>query len=216
MPFRERKNVETQQIPEGGYTPQELLRGTTYSSKVWNVNRRKGVTVVMKEGQWHGYTAKGGRIEVGANPVPDAMKEFFGFDKNVPDRLIKQYILSHENMHHILFDIIDHPTKYPGFQNVLTVTHALRRGSGVGLSMLGGHPMYGAHESNTAHEEDLVELLNRYCIKPEILKAHLQYLVDTDERVLTRKGLTKLQQPVADLLYKKVALIVEQFLENNV
>lgn len=193
----------------------ELLQGTRLSSTIWEINHRNGVDLVMKDGQWHGYTSKNGNIELGTQEVPNTAKTFFGFDKGVPDKLVKQYMLSHENMHHILFDIKDRAETYPGFQNLLNVARSARWHKNVGLSKLGGHPLYGSNQRDTAHEEDIVELLNRYCINPNILKAHLQFLVDANQETLDKQGLLKINQQAADLLFMKVAEIVEQFLANN-
>ncbi len=82
-------------------SPEELLESTKISKSVWEINKRNGVEVIRKDDAWHGYSKKGGDIEIGTQPVPEEIKSFWGISE-LPDREAKTYILSHENMHFIL------------------------------------------------------------------------------------------------------------------
>ena len=75
--------------------------------------------------------------------------------------------------------------------------------------------IYDSEIRQTAHDEDFVDLLNRYCMNPSDFRSYLDYLTNTDTNILAKKGLYKLQPASADLIFKWVSESVATFLKEN-
>jgi hypothetical protein len=99
----------------------------------------------------------------------------------------------------------NHRSKFPYLENLLTNLKTIRTQKGKGLSSIGSIAMYNSPERQTAHEEDFVELFNRYCIHPGDFKKYLNFLVRDDETLLAEQNLYRISQELADRLFKAVS-----------
>ena len=156
------------------------------------------------------------RIELGTKQVPNEIKVKWWLNINFSDADMKRYIFSHENAHHIIFYIADHEEKFPYFRKLYESLKKIReKNHGIGLSQLGNMKIYDSEIRQTAHDEDFVDLLNRYCMNPSDFRSYLDYLTNTDTNILAKKGLYKLQPASADLIFKWVSESVATFLKEN-
>lgn len=191
----------------------ELLSSSSVLTEaIWMIHQQRGVTLVMNNNAHHGYSHRSGIIEVGKENIPLQLKKSFGFSADFPELELKKYIFSHENCHHMLFYMDQHQEKFPHFIEILNLLKTIRQKTGSGVSHLGSLEIYNMHERETAHEEDFVELLNKFCISPKRCKQHLQFLVDTtNNEILHRSRLQKIPQNLADWLFDKIKVSVIQY-----
>ena len=154
-------------------------------------------------------------MEIGTLPVPEEIKKSWGIS-NFSDKETKTYIFSHENMHHVLWSVFDDPEEFPEIRKLLNSLSRLRGAMGIGLSRLGNMKLYDTEGRNTAHEEDVVELMNMYGINPQILKDYLSWLVTADKEVLDEQRLFKLNsQEIADAFFTQISMTIAKFLKKN-
>lgn len=198
-----------------------LSKNQIVTPLVWEANKRNGVTLqkiseeIEKERFW--YSNKEEKIiQIHTKSVPRNMKKSWWLSENLPDDETKRYIFSHENAHHIVFYMADHQDKFPYFGRLYNILKTIReQNDGVGLSQMWNMDIYNSPTRKTAHDEDFVELLNRYCINPNNFKAYLDFLSNTDSRTLTNKGLFKLEPESAKWIFKAVSESVATFLKEN-
>ena len=208
----ETPSVNKERLP---LTPEQLLEGTKVTKLVWEANKKNGVNVTWKNDTWVGYSKKDGTIEMGTQPVPEEIKDAWGMS-NLPDESVKTYILSHENMHHVLWATFDDEEEFPEIRKLLNSLSVLRNNTDTGMSRLGSMKLYDAEGRNTAHEEDVVELMNMYGIDPQNLKDYLNWLVTSDKQLLNQQRLFKLDsQETADAFLSQVSTTIEKFLKKN-
>ena len=196
-------------------TPEQLLESTKVTKLVWEANKRNGVEVLWKNDTWTGYSKKDGTLEIGTQPVPEEIKKAWGIS-SFSDERARTYILSHENMHHVLWTTFDDPEEFPEIRKLLNSFSRLREATGTGLSRLGNMKLYDTEGSNTAHEEDVVELMNMYGIDPQNLKDYLKWLITTSKEVLDGQKLFKISsQEIADAFFSQVSMTIAKFLKKH-
>ncbi len=89
----------------------------------------------------------------------------------------------------------------------------MRKNTSTGLSRLGNMDMYGTTGRNTAHEEDVIELMNMYGISPQNLRDYLTWLTDTDREALQAQRLFKIpSKEVADAIFNQVSATVNRYI----
>ena len=196
-------------------TPEQLLESTKVTKLVWEANKRNGVQVTWKDDTWTGYSKRDGTLEIGTQPVPEEIKKAWGIS-SFSDERARTYILSHENMHHVLWAAFNDPDEFPEIRKLLNSLSRLREATGTGLSRLGNMSLYNSEGSNTAHEEDVVELMNMYGIDPQNQKDYLEWLITADKEVLGGQKLFKLgSQQMADAFFAQVSMTIAKFLKKN-
>lgn len=192
-----------------------LLNDTKVTPLVWEANKKNWVRLILNKDTFHWYSHQDGRIELWIKEVPENIKEEFGLNKNIPDDFAKRYIFSHENNHHVLFYMFNNQTKFPNFAKIYNNLKKIRQTTGKWLSQLWNMSIYNSQERQTAHEEDFVELLNRYCMNPQNFREYLNFLVNWNETILAKKNLFKIPQQLADWLYNSISECVAIFLKEN-
>ncbi len=196
-------------------TPEQLLESTKVTKLVWEANKKNGVEISWKDNTWVGYSKKDGTLEMGMQPVPEEIKKSWGIS-NFSDEEAKVYILSHENMHHVAWTAFDNPEEFPEIRQLLNSLSRLREHTGMGVSRLGNMKLYGPEGSNTAHEEDVIELMNMYGINPKNLKDYLTWLTTTDKHILDEQKLFKLNSPeISEAFFSQVSMTVAKFLKKS-
>lgn len=209
------ENFNFNRRQEQTLTPESVLESTKVSKLVWEANKKNGVRVEWKPDQWHGYSRRNGVIEVGMQPVPENIKKLWGIS-SFSDEFARAYILSHESMHHVLWNTFDDPENFPEVRKLLNSLATLRQNTQLGLSRLGNMKIYDAEGSNTMHEEDCVELMNMYGIGPQVLREYLDWLTNTDEQILREQKLYKLpSRQAADAFFYQVSITIAKFLKNS-
>ncbi len=206
------ENINKERLP----TLDELTSDTVFTKDIWEINKRKGVTFEYKSNTWIGHASDTKTISLGKEIVPDEFKRNFNLSKDVPDTEVKKYMFSHENMHHILFDLkdLDNQSEEKKLaSSFINMLKQIRDTSGVGISRLGSLDFYKAR--NTGHEEDMVELLNLYSLNPNKLEVYLNYLIETDNQILKDSGLAKISINTGLMFSNNVKNIITKFIERN-
>ena len=224
---KDQKEIQKNQINElknklyeTSETESLLLEWTIVTPHIWEANKKNGVKLILDKNTRQGYSENNihnnARIELGTKQVPNEIKVKWWLNINFSDADMKRYIFSHENAHHIIFYIADHEEKFPYFRKLYESLKKIReKNHGIGLSQLGNMKIYDSEIRQTAHDEDFVDLLNRYCMNPSDFRSYLDYLTNTDTNILAKKGLYKLQPASADLIFKWVSESVATFLKEN-
>ncbi len=192
-----------------------LLEGTKLTPLVWKANKKNNVKLLLNNDSWQWYANMDGRIVVWKKEVPEDIKDKWGLDKNTPDVVVKQYIFSHENNHHVLFYMFNNQHFFPSFAKLYNKLKTIREVTGKWLSQLWNMKDYTSHIRQTAHEEDLVELFNMYCINPDNLKKYLEFLVKWNSELIVQKNLYQIDQNFADRIYSTISECIAIFLEKN-
>ena len=192
----------------------ELLKWAIVTPYVRIANKKNWVKLILKQNDFIGYSHKDGRLEIGVDEVPVNIKKQFWFNENVSDDFVKRYIFSHENGHHIMFYMFDNQSDFPKFSKLYYMCKKIRT-TWKWLSELGSMSIYNWSNRDTAHEEDFVELLNKYCLNPKCLRSYLNFLVEWDKTILDQKGLFKISNKTADLLFDDISECVVTFLKKN-
>ena len=194
-------------------TPEKLLESTKVTRLVWEANKINGVRLTWNNNTWAGYSRKDGTLEIGTQPVPEEIKGSWGI-LGLSDEKAMTYILSHENMHHVLWTAFDNPEEFPEIRSLLNSCVRLRGATGFGLSRLGNMKLYDTGGRNTAHEEDVVELMNMYGINPQNLRDYLSWLTTTKKEILDNNKLFKINsQEIADIFFTQISITVAKFLK---
>lgn len=192
-----------------------LLYGTQVTPLIWFANKKNWVKLFLNKNTFHWYSNQDGRLELWIQEVPENIKVQFGLDKNIPDDFVKRYIFSHENNHHVLFYMFKNQNKFPHFANIYNNLKKIRESTWKWLSQLGNMSIYNSNQRQTAHEEDFVELLNKYCMDPKEFKQYLSFLVHWNKTQLSEKHLFRIPQELADWLYNTISECVAIFLKEN-
>jgi hypothetical protein len=194
-------------------TPEQLLQNTVVTKLVYEANKKSGVAMSWNPNTWTGYSTKEGLLQIGIQPVPQEVKNQWGIT-TLSDIETKRYIFSHENMHHVLWAVFEDENEFPEVRKLLNSFFTVRTRTSKGFSRLGNMELYNASNRNTAHEEDLVELMNIYCLNPDNLRKYLDWLVTTDKDILDEQDLFKISsQEVANIIFKQISLTVAKFLK---
>ena len=214
------KNENFINVPEK-IPPEKLVEGMKYTGDVWKINKAKGVKFNYVDGTWIGYShsdEKGKGIVLGSGPTPEDFKKSLNLPPNMPELEVKRYVFSHENMHHVLFEIEEHTKENTEFINFVKKIRVEKKR---GLSRLGSHPFYEYKEGDEVRrdfQEDIVELLNMYAQNPQMLEDYLKYLNTSNplaENNIKSNGQVIIGDTTEKYIYKNIERIVVEFLEKN-
>ena len=162
----------------------------------------------------HWYASKDARgIVIGWKETPEEMKKIFWLHKSFSKLDVKSYTLSHEMSHHIIFYILNHQESFPDFWNIYNQLKYIRQKTNTWLSKLWNLERYKKRKSS--HDEDLTELITKYCIEPLFLKEYLQYLTSSNENELEQNWLFKIPWALADKIYDRISEWVSIYLKEH-
>lgn len=200
--------------PKARFTPEQLIESTVYTKKIWEALKAQHVQVRYKHDTWIGYSNKKQKlIQLGLAPLPPDVKQQTGLE-SLDALNERKYLLSHEIIHHVLWDVFDDQDAFAEVKNLLTTAKAIRQGTGVGLSRLGSLGFYHDSSHGGAFIEDVVELLNMYSIDPNLLAQYLEWLTKSDIETLRAKGLFKItNEQVRKYIYKNIEITIGDYLE---
>lgn len=197
--------------------PEKLLENTQGTKKIWNILKEKGTAFETDPYGWHGFSSNvENKIVVGGQKAPDEFKEYLNLKKDTPDEAVKMHIMSHEVMHHVLYQIEkDHDHSRQELEKYINLIKSIRSQTDRGISRLGSHPFYANPNHGHPEIEDVVETFNYYGQNPENLKQYLAYLSTADKEVLDSKGLVRLAPAAANHVYASTEGFISGFLRKH-
>ncbi len=205
----------------------KLLNFTTTTPLIREINKKNWIKLIIDKYTRHWYSKNNEKsITIGEQQTPKDIIKQMWLNENSEDDFVKNYIFSHENNHHVFWYMFNHQDKFPMYAKLHNLFKTIRENGEVWFSQLWSlktnweffyynRPDVDWNIINTSHEEDFVELLNKYCIKPQLLKDHLNFLVQWDEELLKQKGLKKISQPIADYLFEEISQCITNFVQEN-
>lgn len=209
-----------------------LLKNTKLTPLIRDINKNNWIKLDIKENERHWFSDKNSKlITVWKQEIPEYIKQQWSMTNNSNED-IKSYIFSHENSHHMLWYMFEHQDKFPMFAKLYNKLKGFRENNlqhwkYIGLSQIGSTKTWNGYFyynnwtdknwniTHTAHDEDLVELFNKYCINPKIFKKYLSYLVNTNKNSLNKQWLMQISQSLADWLYEDISNAIALFLKEN-
>lgn len=108
--------------------------------------------------------------------------------------------------------ISDNLKKFSNFDKLCEYVLKIRR-NWKAISRLWNRSVYSDY--NLKKDEDIIELINLYCINPDLLKSHLDILVNWTDELLKKDNLQRLSSQVADFIFKTISDCVSKFLSEN-
>ncbi len=183
---------------------------------VWNANKNNWVKIRLQNWWVSKSDFDKKIIYLWTGKAPPEIKQILNFESEVPkdfiDEFVKKYIFSHENAHFIAWYLIDNLDRFTNFWELCKFVENLRK-TWKAISRLWNIDFYS--DPKKKKEEDIVELINMYCINPKLLKSYLDSLVNWEDEFLEKDNLKRLDSRTANYIFEIISDSVSRFLLEN-